>query len=423
MMQRIVFLMGLSTMIAACGGEPEPPPSVTERARVQADPRAAQFLVEAQDAYDAGAYGAAFLLTDSAAYYAPELADVPFLRGRILTELSRLDEARAAYERVLALDSTYQGTYLNLGNLALRRAQHGPALAFFKRELARHPAPAVWLSAGRAYEQLRQPDSARLAYERAIAADTAYASAYLRLGQLLKDQGDLAGAIVASERGLRLDPDNLAYQYVVGALYLLAGRGEEAVPLLQNVVDRQPWHYWGHYNLGRALVQVGEAEAAERYLSRARALQASLSEIDHWRELAKNNPDQYMLWVKLSRALRDVGRDEEAAQADAVALTLAPHYLIHSLGTEAERAAHQVALNALVAKRSAEAAAQYEALLKAQPDAADVWVNLGVVYGASGRTEEAVAAWQAARRHRPDHPLAKIYLFQLAQPYISGKAP
>lgn len=207
--------------------------SQTEEQRRAANPLAPQFLIQAQDALSYRAFAAALALTDSAEHYAPELADVFFLRGVIQTEMRRYDLAEAAYRRVLALDPFYKGAWLNLGSVALRAGESRKALRCYEKEMANYPSAAALHQMGRVYAKLGKPDSARIVYEQALSADSSFTTAYLRLAELYKEEGELDKALAYARRGLSLEPDNLNYQYFIGALLFSRGDLSAAVTQLE----------------------------------------------------------------------------------------------------------------------------------------------------------------------------------------------
>lgn len=63
---------------------------------------------------------------------------------------------------------------------------------------------------------------------------------------------------------------------------------------------------------------------------------------------------------------------------------------------------------------------RYRSLLSSDENRPDIWLNLGVVYAASGRIDAAREAWETALRYAPKHVGARALLFQLEQPYIPG---
>ncbi len=397
------LLLVLALVVAGCGSRGDSLSS-TEQARREADPQAVAFLLNAQQAYEAGFYPDALMLADSAAHHAPALADVPFLRGRILTAMRQYEPARAAYEAVLKLDPDYPGVYLNLGNSAYLRGEPREALALYRKERGAAETAAYLTQLGRAYADLGEADSARSAFERALAADSTNPTAYLWFGQLYEDAGDFDEALRYSRKGLALSPNNLNYTYVVGVQLLRNGDLAGAEAMLRKAAEGMPGHYAAHYNLGQALNGLGRADEGARILARADTLLGHQKEITRWENLLATNSHEPMLWVNYGTALRAAGRLGEAVEA----LTIA-----HALKPEWMELQNNIA-NLLLERGDTTAALQrYEVLLRTDPTQPDVWLNLGTVYALAGNYDAARSAWETALQYDPEHAEAKRYLSQL----------
>ncbi|MDZ7360058.1 MAG: tetratricopeptide repeat protein [candidate division KSB1 bacterium] len=376
----------------------------TAAQRRTVNPKAPHFLIQAQDAFTQKIYNAALMLADSAEHYAPNLADVPFLRGLIYTELRRYHEAEAAYKKVLALDPYYQGAWLNMGSAVMRQGDSRKAMAYYHKELKHYPTAATYHQIGRVYAKLGNLDSARYAYEKSIAADSSFETAYFRLAELYKQEGDLAKALAYAREGLKRQPDNLNYRYFLGSLLVLSHHLPEAVTELEAVVKARPWHYWANYNLGQAFVRLGREAEGKRYLAKAESLQVELKNIQDWENLVENNPDQLMLWVNYGEALRRAGRFDEAIEAFQIALSIEPRFAPLE---------NNLAILHVMRGDTAKAVLHYQSILQRFPNLTDVWLNLGVVYAKSGKFGEARKAWENALKYAPDDSTAKAYLAKL----------
>lgn len=375
--------------------------SVLERQRRAAAPEALDYLVRAQDAYRQGAYQRALALTDSAGAIEDSLADLYALRGHILTELRRFEDARSDYRTALEIAPDYQGAWFNLGNLAFREGSYREATNLYRRAVEANPAARAYDYLGRSYEQLGVIDSARWAYERSIEQDSSFATGYMRIGQLLEDEGRVDEALAYSERGLELDSTNSNYRYVVGSQRYQTGRIEEAIPLLREVVRERPGHQGAHYNLGQALLRAGREEEANRFLAEADSLEQVQSEIERLRSVAEDNPKNVRAWLDLANELRRAGEYESALEAYEVARSIEPGSIVVR-GNIADL--HQRLGN------TRQAIAGYRQILRRDSTVVSAWFNLGVVFANAGRYDEARRAWNQVLRHRPDHARARVYL-------------
>jgi len=368
------------------------------------DQSTVSMLVQSQRALRQGALRKALALADSVVRRAPRLADGHFQRGRVLTELKRFDDADESYRKVLSLDPQYQGAWFNLGNNAYRRQNYETALRYFQKEQQRHPSASALVEIGKTYGLQGTPDSARHAYERALARDSTHAEAHARLGQLHEEEGNLEAALEHSRRALALDSTDVNYRYVVGAQLFQLGRYEAAIPHLRDVIAERPWHQSAHYNLGQALVRTGRQDRGKTYLAESDSLEDQQREIERLESVAQDEPGAPDRWTKLADAYRRAGRLEDAREAYSIALYLRP-----SNPTLRDRLAQ---LSAELGNYEA-AVSHYRTLLRRRPGFNEAWFNLGVVYARNGETEKARKVWERVLRRNPDHQRAKAYLSRL----------
>lgn len=401
---QILSIAFLST-IFSCGAEQSKDyTSTTDERRKSLDPAGVNFLMKAQTAYEQGAYGPALAFTDSVMAYDADLADIYFLRARIFTEMMHYENAVNSYDKVLSLDPNYQGARYNKANLAFIKGDNREAITLLKEEAERFPASRVWTQLGRVYAKISAVDSAEQSYKKAIQMDSTNATAYMWLGQLYEDEGQLENALDYSSKGLQLNPDNPNYRYIVGSELFRNGKVDTAITLLEEVTSELPWHAGAHYNLGQAYVRKGLKDKGEKYLTIADSLQKEESNIEELESMAQMNPDTFMRWINLGDAYLKMGQLENAMNAYKTALVIEPW----NFALQNNIADLTVALGDTT--RGIE---RYIAILKQNPNLADVWLNLGVAYANSGRYQDAQWAWNKALDADPDHTMAKDYLTQL----------
>lgn len=421
--QRTWIFLGLLLVSAGCQSKTEHEgPGRTALERRSIDPKAAAALTELQRRYARGDYATALMLADSAAHYAPALADVPYLRGHLYTALNQFEAAEEAYRRTLELDPHYPGVRFRMGNNAFQQRQYRKALSLYQQErdlvaevlrpeetgasLDPSALPATWLQIGRTYRKIGVVDSARWALEQAIAVDSTYAPAHADLSQLYEDQGEPEQSLRYARRAVSLDPDYFEGRYLLGVQLLRTGQHEEAIPHLEAAAEQRPWFHGALYNLGQALVRAGHTEKAERYLSLADSMQALQHEIDQARVSARQHAQVPQRWIALADVLLRAGRHEEAMRSLEVALTLNPTDLAVQ---------NDVANLSVLLGDTPAAIRRYETILRHDSTFVDTWLNLGVAYARSGRYKEARRAWERVLELAPDHLDAQAYLARLAQ--------
>ena len=201
------------------------------------------------------------------------------LRGRdLLSRLTRSAnaQARALFERAIALDPNYAPAYVGLGQVDMRASNNGwtqdPGEARERAEkLAQKAITLDDLSSG-AHALLGDVavhfgdyDRALEELKRAIDLNASDAGSYGHLIAVLLYRGDTAGAIAAGEFLAQLEPDipdGTAFD--LGMAYVLADKGATAVRMLERVVDRSPGDLYANVMLAVAYAAVGRQEDAER---------------------------------------------------------------------------------------------------------------------------------------------------------------
>ncbi len=382
--------------------------SVTEAQRQSLPPHVAQWLIEGQRAHEHGRYDMALAYTDSVEAFAPDLADLHFLRGAVYTRLNRPDIAQAAYMAVLELDPRYPGARHNMGLNAFRRGKLRSAISFYREEESLVGGTAtLYHELGRAYAKLGEPDSARTAYEAAIALDSTHATSYMWLGQLLEEAGDLAEALELSLQGLALMPDDLDYQYIVGTQYHRLEQPERALPFLVPVAQAWPWHQGAQTNLGQVYMRLGREEEAREYFARADKAQQQAQAISEAEDAINQDPDMLDNWIRLGDLLRQSGQYARAIEAlkNAAARDMPAGVWL--------AIQNNLAYLHLQNGDTQQAEDLFEMVLLNDSTIAAAWVGLGVAYVNQDRPHEARRAWEFALGVEPGNATARGNLEQL----------
>jgi Flp pilus assembly protein TadD len=161
----------------------------------------------------------------------PEFAYAHFQLGYVYTALKKTDEARAEYERTVALDPKMSEAYVNLGIILLDR---DPAAAL---------APL-----GKAVELLPAQSRPRFL-----------------LGVAEERSGDLAKAAESFESALRLDPKDAETLLHAGNLYVRMKRPADAESAFRRVLELQLNEPHALLGLAQSLEAQKKPEAADAY--------------------------------------------------------------------------------------------------------------------------------------------------------------
>jgi len=299
----------------------------------------ADFNAQGMKALEAGDYAAAAeafrkLVTQQPGDYAAH-----FHLGLAYSLLQKTDEAIAEYQKVLELKPGLYEAQLNLGILWLEKHQPAEALRWLEQALAQKPgefAPnyysgealrelnrpaeaveryrhaleanpksaAAEVGLARALVALGQIDQAATHYRRAAEVSPEYRTALIELAAALEKAGRLREAIALYEQF----PEDLAARERLGNLLLETGETDRAIQLLQQVVEASPTPA-SRFALALAYV-------------RKRQLQQALSLLEQVLEEAPDNYDVRMLY---GRVLRDLKNYQQAAEQFSRCVQLQPN--------------------------------------------------------------------------------------------------
>lgn len=378
----------------------------TEVARDTLDARVETFLLQAEEAYQSGSYERALALADSAEEYGPGAAVIPFFRGSVYTAMGRFDAAQEAYQGAVERDPEYPEAYLRMGDNAFQRSNYREALQFYKKEEEIAPSSDLYVKLGRAYAELGEADSARSAYEQAVARDSTNADAHMMFGQFLEEVGDIEEALNHSRKALSLQPDHPNYQYAVGAQLYQLGELEEAVEHLKRAADERLLHYPAQHNLGQVLMRLGREEEANYYLARGDSARELMDQISSAQDAISRNPDDIENWIRLGELYRAADAPDQALETFKRAANVEPENLsVHS----------NMAELLLEHGNAEEAIRRFETILDADPSRVEARLHLGRAYAEVGNCDEARRSWETVLEERPDEAEAKEYLAELCQ--------
>lgn len=282
----------------------------------------------------------------------PNQRAVRFLRGRILYELQRYDEALQELDRVLEHDPFHEDALQLAGYIAVTQGQDERGRGYYSRYLDVNPGNV----------QIRM----RIAYEMAEA-------------------GDPVGAMQFIQVGLDVDPNNVDLLDQYGGFAFRAALDaqreyEMSTPNAQGLAPQAAEYYREAIT---AYMRVFERRGAETPVDRLRnmiAAQVQLGELDDAIRLSERalgtHPTEAPIWTLYADALQRAGRLEEAVTALGRLLEIQPDHPTAGLRrgsilVQARRTEEALAALAPVAQRDAQQADQ----------AARLFFNEGYVNG------------------------------------------
>ncbi len=298
----------------------------------------------------------------------------------VLQTQERWEEALQVTQQGLVTDPESKDLYNHLGGVCMRLRRNEEALAAFQRYLQLAPNdPNAWDSLGLFHQWIGQETEAEAAYNRALALNPESGVAIIHLGNLRFQQGRYRAAAEQYRRYLQVVRDDLqrgrGFSYLAW-LYLRQGDLAQATAAAKEAAKYDPSAGW--VALVLALQQHDPAAAKWSAVVFAPANHDSYSERGFLR-----------IWEYQRGfvALRQ-GRGEEAIQHFRAAL-------LHRAVEWHMDSFEDCLANALLELgRDDEAIAEYEGILKINPQYPLAQYHLGQAYERKGLREQARAAYE-----------------------------
>jgi tetratricopeptide (TPR) repeat protein len=324
-----------------------------------------------------------------------------------------------------------------LGMILHAYEQYDSARACYAQARALDPGSFDWAYlAGLVASQLGERDEAVLSFGDALRVRPGSLPARLRLADVLRAKGDLAGSRALYEAILAGEPGSPQAQYGLGRVEAARGRLEAAVERYQRAIVLFDAFGAADYALGLAYRDLGRAAEAQAQLARYEQHRLDGPPLpdplaDRLRLLKGGALDHLAEGVRAGKA-GDVARalaehvkaleiDPRLVQAHANLISLHGRMRQWDRAEEHYRAA--VALDSglpeahydygvvLVQQgRTAEAADAFRRALEMNPYFANAHNNLGTMLEAAGEVEAAAAHYRSAVDNDPGHRLARFNL-------------
>ncbi len=229
----------------------------------------------------------------------PNKAAYHYEEGKTLYYLRRYEEAVAALEQAIELDS--------------RKADRIALLAF-EQAIKLDPKKAVYhYDKGRAFYNLKQFEEAIAAFEQAITLDPKKAVYHYDKGRAFYDFKHNREASVAFEQAIKLDPKKAVYHYDKGRAFYNLKQFEEAIAAFEQAIKLDPNKAVYHYDKGRAFYDFKQYEKA----------------IAAFEQAIKLGPKKAIYHYDKGRAFYNLKQFEEAIAAFEQAITLDPKKAVY----------------------------------------------------------------------------------------------
>jgi tetratricopeptide (TPR) repeat protein len=180
-------------------------------------------------------------------------ADVYNMLGLIYHEQGQFARAQRSFESALRLNPGYTEAALNLAVIYNDLGKYKEAKDVYQTALQRQrEAPGqmdpfvrgkianMYAEIGDAYASAGLPKEAAVEYRRALELGPQFVDVRLKLGNTLRDMGDLDGAIAQFEEMSRINPNFLPGQVAYGIALLASGKRQEAIGVWEAVLAKDP---------------------------------------------------------------------------------------------------------------------------------------------------------------------------------------
>jgi tetratricopeptide (TPR) repeat protein len=232
-----------------------------------------------------------------------------FQQAVTLHQQGLLPQARALYERVLALQADHFEAQHLLGILCLQSNVLDEALFHLDRAIALRPEFAVaHNNRGLVLMELKRHDEAVASFERTIALKPDYTAACYHRGNALLALARYGEAAVAYDRVIALAPEFADAHNGRGRALQALGRFAEALASFHRAITFRPEFAEARYNHGNALLELRRFDQALASFDQAIALRADFAEA----------------WNNRGTALLAIGQIEEAMASYDRAIGLKP---------------------------------------------------------------------------------------------------
>lgn len=338
----------------------------------------------------------------------------------VLADQNKPDSALSILDRLLAQKAGDIELLLARASLQRRFGDAVGAEATAEMAVAfdRNNARAQY-AYGLALAQQRRSDDAALAFKQAVGVDPEFSDAWVNLGVVQKEMGDLDAADHSYAQALALKPDDAVAHNNYGNLLLARGELDRAAEVYSHALVLDPSYVDAKVNRALAYREMGEADKALRALEK----------------IVLDHPEHVSVLNSLGNALRHAERFEEARGILEKAVALdANHAEAHNnLGLALALLGKRDLARPMFARAAAlrpdmsviannygtlllkmfhldEAIAELKRAVTLDSAYQDAWVNLGVAHFLIGNYDDAVSAYRTVIDQDPNNAFARYSL-------------
>ncbi len=316
-----------------------------------------------------------------------------------LVEANRLDEARALFAELCALDEHDSESWMMLGTLHSSFEDYEEAVRCLEKAIAlnSHYADAH-LNLANVRVKQNQLESALIHCQVAIKSDTHYADAWQLLGAIQGLRGNTIESIASNRRAVELDPDNPATHASLGFALFRGNKLPDAVMSYERALELNP----------RML------DALRQFASINSQLNLNADAERCYRTIIGIVPTHADAYVKLGVALTRQGKSDVAIEMLRQGLRLIPNDVTLHLQLGVELQSKQ---------RRKEALLCFQAAAELDRNSVVACIGMGSILEEQGRQEAALGHYQEALRLDPDNVQLRFHIARLEGKAAPETAP
>jgi len=331
----------------------------------------------------------------------PSDMDVYYNLARLYQDVGKTNEAVVLYNKILTLNPKYKDAYFNLGRLYQETNEVEKAIDAFTKDIQTSPDhPDLYINVLREITQSLKKDPNNPLYLQArdkfledfknlagVSSDSEVF--YVKLGDVYQELKDFQRAKAAYEMALDINPQYVNALNNLGNSYVQLGEVKEGIFVFEKVLQIDPRDVHASLNLAAAYSQLGDYPQAMDFYNKAIAV----------------NPNYADSYFQLGFVYEVLGKPQEAMKNYKKTIELDPNYAeaYYNLGNVYAR------LNL-----NKEAIASYQKTIHMNPNHVNAFVNLSILSFRMEDYPQAIKYGDEARVLGWDVP--KEYLWQL-EPY------
>lgn len=351
----------------------------------------------------------------------PDNVEALILYGRIMQDGDNLEQAKQAYERVIALDSSRDNVFLLLGRIYLNENNDAEALRVFQSLVDQNPRsyPGHYFL-GKLYARQERFEAAEQAYKKALEIEPALLEPRFELLNLYQRQGKPIGLLIQTyEEILQKNPGNIQAMMELGLLYWKNDRNEEARALFSELGQRSDNSFEVVLKVIQTYLETDRLEDGLVVIEGMLAAAPENSDLQYLSGVAyygrKDFPNALQHFSRVqagSRFYKDALvhiafiNQEQGDSDEAIA------FLNEAIRSDPENAEYHYYLGTFLesSEAYAEAVVALNNAVERNPQETKYRFRLGVVYDKWGQKEASIEAMQDVIEIDPTHASALNYL-------------